>query len=72
MRKKTTPTTVLGYINKHAQKVLLRTDALGNDHNQRVYVLCCGECGHEYGANGSDIWQRRCPACQGGATGLAY
>jgi hypothetical protein len=42
----------------------------GNDLNQRVYVLSCGECGHAYGANGSYIWLRRCPACQSGALGL--
>jgi hypothetical protein len=27
-------------------------------------------CGHVYGANGSDIWLRKCPYCQGGAEGL--
>ncbi len=37
-----------------------------------VYVLQCGGCRHEYGANGSDIFQRRCPACQGGRPGLVY
>ena len=44
----------------------------GPDHGQSVYVLQCGECRHEYGANGSDIFQRRCPACQGGRPGLVY
>ena len=34
-----------------------------------IYVLSCGACQHEYGANGSDIWLRRCPACEGGRPG---
>ena len=70
MTRKTAPTTTPGHVNKNGQQVLRRTDHLGNDHNQRVYALSCGACGHEYGANGSDIWLRRCPACQGGAPGL--
>jgi hypothetical protein len=37
-----------------------------------VYVLRCNPCGHEYGANGSDIWLRRCPKHDGGAAGLGY
>jgi hypothetical protein len=72
MAKRRTSTTMPGYINKNGQKVLRKTDEPGSDHNQRVYVLSCSKCGHEYGANGSDIWQRRCPACQGGAIGPVY
>jgi hypothetical protein len=34
----------------------------GADHGQYVYVLRRGACGHEYSANGSDIWLRRYPA----------
>ena len=26
----------------------------------------CQKCGHEYHANGSDIFQKKCPNCQGG------
>lgn len=65
-------TTKPGYINKNKQKVVRKTNIRGNDHNQYVYVLRCRACHHEYGANGSDIWQRRCPACNGGAPGLSY
>ncbi len=28
-----------------------------------------GECGFEYGANGTDVHLRRCPKCQAGAPG---
>jgi Zn finger protein HypA/HybF involved in hydrogenase expression len=63
-------TTELGFENRNGQVVVRHTDLEGNDHNQYVYVLRCNHCGQEYGANGSDIWLRRCPNCQGGAEGL--
>ena len=67
-------TTEPGYVNRNGQRVVRATGLPGNDHLQRIYVLRCGQdvCGNEYGANGSDIFQRRCPSCQGGAPGLAY
>jgi rubrerythrin len=69
-RKADQKTTEPGYTNKNHQTVLRKTLESGNDHNQKIYILSCGLCGHEYGANGSDIWLRRCPACSGGARGL--
>lgn len=63
-------TTVPGYVNKNRQFVVRKTDLDGNDHLQKVYVLQCLDCGHEYGANGSDIHIRKCPAHDGGAAGL--
>jgi precorrin-8X/cobalt-precorrin-8 methylmutase len=65
-------TTAPGYQNRNGQTVLRSTGLAGTDHGQSVYVLQCGGCRHEYGANGSDIFQRRCPACQGGRPGLVY
>jgi len=64
--------TVSGFKNRNRQIVLRRTDSDGTDHMQYVYVLRCGDRGYEYGANGSDIHLRRCPACHGGAPGLEY
>jgi hypothetical protein len=63
-------TTQPGFVNPHGQEVLRRTDLPGNDHLQYTYVLGCGTCSVEYGANGSDIHLRRCPSCQGGRPGL--
>ncbi len=63
--------TIVGYKNQNGQVVVRKTDHLGTDHNQRVYVLRC-HCGHEYGANGSDIHHRRCPKHDGGAKGLDF
>ena len=65
-------TTDPGYTNKNDQVVLSQTNKRGNDHNQLVYAMRCLKCGHQYGANGSDIWQRLCPSCGGGAPGLSY
>lgn len=63
-------TTEVGYTNKHNQRVLRKTNDAGSDHLQYIYVLKCLMCGNEYGANGSDIWQRRCPRHDTGAPGL--
>jgi hypothetical protein len=43
----------------------------GTDHGQCIYQLGCSECGHVYGANGADIFERKCPRHQNGAPGLA-
>ena len=72
MRNSARRTTEPGYVNRRGQRVLRKTAELGNDHNQRVHVLKCGDCDHECGANGSDIFQWRCPECQNGGPGLAY
>ena len=65
-------TTRTGYKNRNGQTVVRATGLPGTDHGQSIYVLHCGHCSREYGANGSDIFQRRCPSCQGGAKGLSY
>jgi hypothetical protein len=66
--------TDIGFVNRNGQAVIQATGLPGNDHMQRIYVLRCGNesCRHEYGANGSDIFQRKCPKCQGGAMGLPF
>ena len=53
-----------GYINRNRQTVVRPTGLAGTDHCQSVYVLRCGICSREYGANGSDIWLRLCPFCR--------
>lgn len=59
-------TTDVGYVNKNNQMNMGRTNEPGTDHMQWFYNMKCTICGHEYKANGSDIWQRKCPKCQGG------
>jgi len=62
--------TRVGYLNADDQVVLGPTGRAGTDHGQKIYVLKCQHCAHEYGANGSDIALRRCPTCNGGAPGF--
>jgi PHP family Zn ribbon phosphoesterase len=67
-----TETTTIGYVNRKGQIVVRATGLPGSDHGQYIYVLRCSKCQSEYGANGSDIFQRLCPKCQGGRPGLAF
>ncbi len=65
-------TTEPGFINKNGQKNLGRVEPKqeGSDNKQYTYVINCTKCGLIYGANGSDIFERKCPKCQGGRPGL--
>jgi hypothetical protein len=65
-------TTEPGYRNRNGQVVIRPTHLAGTDHYQYIYVLRCGKCGHEYGANGSDIFQRRCPPSSGRRSGAPH
>ena len=58
--------TETGYVNRNNQKNLGRTNEPGTDYGQWFYKMQCGNCGYEYKANGTDIFQRKCPKCQGG------
>jgi hypothetical protein len=64
-------TTETGYRNRNRQVVIRVTHLSGTDHYQYVYVLRYGKCSQEYEANGSDIFQRKCPNCRGAAPGLS-
>ena len=65
-------TTRTGYVNKNGQVVIRNTGLPGTVYGQRIYQMGCSKCGHIYGANGSDIHDRKCPKCDGGAEGLKY
>jgi uncharacterized Zn finger protein len=62
-------TTEAGYRNRRDQEVVRQTGHEGNLPGQRLYILRCHRCGHEYGANGCDIHIRKCPQCMGGQPG---
>ncbi len=68
--KHTTGTTTPGYSNENGQ-IVVRDTGFASDSfpGQRVYHLRCTHCGHEYGANGTDVFKRLCPNHQGGAKG---
>jgi hypothetical protein len=74
----TTTKRKIGDVNRNGQRLLAMTDRPGNDHRQYVWIIECTardragrSCGHRYGVNGSDFFQRKCPVCQGGRPGLA-
>lgn len=61
--------TRIGYCNADGQEVIGKTSRSGPE-GQRVFVMRCRVCGHEYGAYGCDADIRRCPQCQDGLPGL--
>lgn len=65
-------TTQIGYVNRNGQRCEGTRDVPGNDHGQYAYKMVCQSCGHEYGANGSDVFQRKCPKHQGGEPGIPF
>ncbi|TXH35054.1 MAG: hypothetical protein E6Q92_12280 [Burkholderiaceae bacterium] len=69
-----TETTRIGYVNRNNQLCTGHRGTAGTDHGQVVYRMACmrADCGRIYGANGTDVFQRKCPHCQGGAPGLEY
>ena len=69
-----TSTTQIGYLNRNNQLVHGTRGIKGNDHCQYSYKLECKntECGYIYGSNGTDIFQRKCPNCQDGNSGIEF
>jgi len=61
-------TTEKGYINKNKQRNNGRTNIPGTDFGQWFYEMECLDCGHKYHANGSNIYEKKCPNCQGCST----
>lgn len=61
--------TRIGYRNPDGQEIIRKTDA-GGPEGQRIFVLRCTVCGHEYAAYGFDADIRRCPHCQDGPAAL--
>ena len=61
-----TRTTTPGWKNDNKQVVLRATGKPGNARGQKAYEMKCSMCDFVYVANGADVWQRKCPRCQGG------
>ena len=62
-------TTRIGYRNPDGQEIVRKTD-VGGPQGQRIYVLRCSVCGHQYADYGFDADIRRCPVCQDGPRAL--
>lgn len=73
-RSGSTQTTQIGYVNPNNQACGGTRGVVGTDHQQVAYRMECQVpgCGQAYGANGTDVFQRKCPYCQGGQPGIAY
>jgi len=64
--------TEIGYFNPNGQQCGGHCGVEGTDNNQYAYKTECTYCGYVYGSNGSDMYERKCPQCQGGAPGIRY
>ena len=65
-------TTKVGYLNRNQQRCMGHRGVPGTDHGQLAYGMECLKCGHIYGANGTDIFQRKCPECGGAKPGIPF
>ncbi|MBZ0111816.1 MAG: hypothetical protein K8J08_05105, partial [Thermoanaerobaculia bacterium] len=72
LRTGRTETTRSGYINRNQQRCLGTHGQPGNHPNQIAYKMECLVCGHIYGANGADVFLRRCPHHDSGALGINF
>jgi len=73
-RSGSTDTTKIGYVNHNNQRCSGHRGMEGTDHGQYAYRMECleAQCGSVYGANGTDVFQRKCPSCQGGSAGIDF
>ncbi len=62
----------IGYVNPNGQLCCGHLGVGGTDYLQFAYKVGCTRCGVVYGANGSDMHERKCPECQGGKEGIPY
>jgi hypothetical protein len=69
-----TETTTIGYVNRNNQHCCGHRGVPGTDHGQLAYRMEClqPKCDHVYGANGTDVFQRKCPSCQDGRDGIRF
>ena len=71
-----TETTTIGYVNRNNQRCCGHRKVPGTGPRQFAYRMECLEpgCGYIYGANGADVFQRKCPRhkCQGGKPGIKF
>ena len=64
--------TEIGYFNPNGQQCEGHCGVEETDSKQFAYKTECTHCGYVYGTNGSDMHERKCPQCQGGAPGIRY
>ncbi len=62
----------IGYLNPNGQQCCGHCGVPGTDNFQKAYKTECTICGYVYGTNGSGMFERKCPECQGGAPGIKF
>ena len=67
-------TTQIGYVNRNKQRCEGTRGVAGTARGQVAYKMVCllPRCGHVYGANGADVFERKCPRHQGGRPGIPF
>lgn len=54
----------IGEQNKNKQILMRKTPQKSTTHPfALIWVMRCSRCNHEYGCNGCDAHERRCPQC---------
>ena len=58
------PGTRIGQINRNWQICLGHRGKKGTDNGPYAFMMVCLVCGHQYGANGSNVYECKCINCQ--------
>lgn len=61
-----------GDTNKNKQFYMRDTGQEGTDNMQYVIVVRCLKCKQEYGTNGTNFFQCKCPHCMGGKSSISF
>ena len=61
-----------GFVNKNGQVVLYKTEQRNGVQPKMAYKLGCSKCGQVYATRDPDVFERKCPACQGGEPGMSF
>jgi hypothetical protein len=56
--------TKINFVNHNGQRVIDVTQLPATDSGLRIYLLRCGHCQNKYAVKASEVWEKRCPACQ--------
>lgn len=66
------PSVQIGFVNDNGQRCCGHRGVSGTDHLQKAYKVECTRCGYVYGANGSDMHERRCPVSDEDKPGIPF
>ncbi|MAE50857.1 MAG: hypothetical protein CMH27_03520 [Micavibrio sp.] len=71
MRKTINKCAKPGFVNRNNQLVIDESGGYISNHDSaKAWKMYCLNCKENYGANGCDIYIRKCPNCQKGAASL--